>query len=175
MRYLVIIFLLIYGCQPVPGGRETVPLVEDTTFLTGTLFLVRHAEKYPGRDSTLTPEGLLRAGRLYQLLKDSGIQKIYTTPYRRTVQTADTLRLRLGLDTAYYRADTTGESLIYEISRRDDWGKRILVVGHSNTLLPILHALRAKVSIDSIGDQQFGYLFIVHKGRKMTTVQVSHY
>ncbi|UCJ05354.1 histidine phosphatase family protein [Chitinophaga pendula] len=149
--------------------------MEDTTFLTGTVFLVRHAEKYPGRDSTLTPEGLLRAGRLYRLLKDSGIQKIYTTPYRRAVQTADSLRLRLHLDTAYYRADTTGESLIYEISRRDDWGKRLLVVGHSNTLLPILYALRARVQIDSIGDQEFGYLFIVQRGRKSTKVQVSHY
>ncbi len=69
--------------------RAVTPVTEDTTFLTGTFFLVRHAEKHPGRDSTLTPEGERRAGKLYRLLQDSAIQRIYSTPYRRTIQTGD--------------------------------------------------------------------------------------
>lgn len=154
------------GCGPAKQKERTVtPVAEDTTFLTGTFYLVRHAEKHPGHDSTLTPEGLRRAGRLYQLLKDSSIQRIYTTPYRRTVQTGDSLRIRLGIDTVIYRPDSTGESLLYEISRRGDWGKHILVIGHSNTLLPLIRSFNAKPDIDSIADKDYGNLFIIHKSR----------
>ena len=67
--------------QAKKPGRVTTPVAEDSTFLTGTFFLVRHAEKNPGRDSTLTEEGERRAGKLYRILKDSSIRRIYTTPF----------------------------------------------------------------------------------------------
>lgn len=157
------------SCGPAKvKERPVVPVAEDTTFLTGTFFLVRHAEKFPGRDSTLTPEGEKRAGKLYRLLKDSSIQRIYATPFHRTRQTGDSLRIRLGIDTVTYQADSTGESLLYEISRRDDWGKRILVVGHSNTLLPLIRSLNAKTNIDSISDKDYGNLFIIYKSRSQS-------
>ncbi|WP_126247231.1 histidine phosphatase family protein [Chitinophaga rhizosphaerae] len=158
---------LTAGCGPAKQKERAVtPVAEDTTFLTGTFFLVRHAEKNPGADSTLTAAGERRAGKLYQLLKDSAIQRIYSTPFRRTMQTGDSLRIRLGIDTVTYPADSTGEALLYEISRRGDWGKRILVIGHSNTLLPLMRSLNAKPDIDSIADKDYGNLFIIRKTRK---------
>ena len=45
-------------------------------------------------------------------------------------------------------------------------GKRILVIGHSNTLLPLIRSLNAKPDIDSIADKDYGNLFIIHKSRK---------
>lgn len=144
--------------------RVVTPVAEDSTFLTGTFFLVRHAEKNPGRDSTLTEEGRLRAGKLYRLLKDSSISRIYSTPFKRTVQTGDSLRILGGVDTAFYQPDSTGESLLYEISRRGDWGKRILVIGHSNTLIPLLKSFNTKPKMDSIADKDYGNLFIIRKG-----------
>ncbi|RPD42337.1 histidine phosphatase family protein [Chitinophaga barathri] len=144
--------------------RATTPVAEDSTFLTGTFFLVRHAEKNPGRDSTLTTEGRQRAGKLYRILKDSAISRIYTTPFKRTVETGDSLRILGKVDTAFYQPDSTGESLLYEISRRGDWGKRILVVGHSNTLIPLIKSLNAKPKMDSISEKDYGNLFIIHKG-----------
>lgn len=162
------LMLAVFGsCGPKKQQeRAVVPVAEDTTFLTGTFFLVRHAEKNPGRDSTLTPDGERRAGKLYHLLKDSSIQRIYSTHFRRTMQTGDSLRIHLGIDTVTYKPDSTGESLLYEISRRNDWGRRILVIGHSNTLLPIISSLGAKPGIDSIADKDYGNLFIIHKTRK---------
>ncbi len=155
--------------------REQIPVSEDTTFLTGTLFLVRHAEKNPGVDSTLTAAGCVRAGALYRLLKDSSISRIYHTPYKRSVQTGDSLRIRGKVDTVFYRADSTGESLLYEISRHHDWGKRILVIGHSNTLIPIMKSLSAKPGIDSIGDKDYGNLFILRKTRDRVSVERKTY
>ncbi|MCW3463722.1 histidine phosphatase family protein [Chitinophaga nivalis] len=173
MRLMPILFslFLLAGCQPKPPARIPVPVAEDSTFLTGTFFLVRHAENNPGPDSTLTLAGQQRAGALYHLLKDSAIAKIYTTRYIRSIQTADSLRIRLHLDTCIYQADTTGESLLYEMIRRGDWGKRILVVGHSNTLVPIMHSLRATPHADTIGEREYDRLFIVYKTKAASTVK----
>lgn len=159
------LFLLILAAcgQKKKVARVPVPVAEDSTFLTGTFFLVRHAEKNPGVDSTLTPAGMKRAGKLYRLLKDSAITRIYSTPFKRTMQTGDTLRLKSNIDTVLYAADSTGESLLYAISRHSDWGKRILIIGHSNTLIPIMKSLNVKPRIDSIADKDFGNLFIVSK------------
>jgi phosphohistidine phosphatase SixA len=168
-KYASLLWLVLMACQPKPV-RQPVAVTEDSTFLTGAFFLVRHAEKHPGADSTLTEEGHLRAQHLYNLLKDSGLQKIYFTPFKRTVQTADPLLEHLHLDTVYYMPDTTGESLIYEITRREDWGKRLLIIGHSNTLLPIMRALKAKPPVDSIGDKDYDNLFIVYKHRDSVKV-----
>lgn len=161
-----LLVLLLAACgQRKQAARVTVPVTEDSTFLTGTFFLVRHAEKNPGADSTLTEAGRQRAGKLYRLLKDSAITRIYSTKYKRTMQTGDSLRLQGRVDTVLYQPDSTGESLLYEISRHGDWGKRILVIGHSNTLIPILKSLNVKPRIDSIADKDYGNLFIVYKTR----------
>lgn len=177
MRLLPILFslILLMACKPKPPLRQPVKVLEDTTFLTGTFFLVRHAEKNPGPDSTLTPEGQKRAGLLYQALKDEHLNKIYLTHYIRSIQTADSLRLKLNLDTCFYKADTTGESLIYEITRRGDWGKRILIIGHSNTLVPLMHSLRAKPHMAAIREDEFNWLFTIKKTSAGSTLKEDCY
>lgn len=161
--------------QSKQPAHVRVPVAEDSTFLTGTFFLVRHAEKNPGADSTLTPAGYKRAGRLYRLLKDSAIGRIYTSRFKRTVQTGDSLRIYAGIDTVFYKADSTGESLLYEISRRGDWGKRILVIGHSNTLIPIMKSLNVKPRMDSIADKDYSNLFIVYKTKQGSRYVQRHF
>ncbi len=163
--------MILAACKPKAPERVPVPLTEDTTFLTGTIYLVRHAEQHPGEDSDLTKEGHARAGALYHMLKDSGLNKIYITRFKRSLQTADSLRLYKHIDTCYYMADTTGESLIYEISRHQDWGKRLLVVGHSNTLIPIMRSLRARPPVDSIGATEYDRLFIIRKYRDSVSLR----
>jgi phosphohistidine phosphatase SixA len=163
MRYIVIILLCCLACEPPPLERQPIPVAEDSTFLTGTFYLVRHAEQGVGEDSALTDAGHHRAGALYRLLQDSGIQKVYFTHYQCSIQTADSICQYLAIDTASYVPDSTGEDLLYEITRHNDWGKRLLVIGHSNTLIPIMHSLKAKPKIDSIGEKDYSNLFVVRK------------
>lgn len=177
MRILPVLLslLLFVACKPKRPVRQQVQVSEDTTFLTGTFYVIRHAERNPGPDSTLTAAGQERAGALYRLLKDSGLNKIYITPYKRTMATADSIRIRLHLDTCFYAADTTGEAFIYQVTRHEDWGKRILVVGHSNTIIPLLRSLRASPHIDSIGENEYNRLFIVRKNKDGTTLKEVSY
>ncbi|MRG47007.1 hypothetical protein GFS24_17930 [Chitinophaga sp. SYP-B3965] len=177
MTGTVFVITFLAACGPAPvkqQPRVQVPVTEDSTFLTGTFFVVRHAEKNPGADSTLTEAGLKRAGKLYRILKDSGITRIYSTPFRRTLQTGDSLRILGNIDTALYKPDSTGESLLYEISRNNDWGKKILVIGHSNTLIPILRSLNT-FPRDTIGENDYNFLFMVYKGRKLSKVIRTRY
>lgn len=165
MRYVVILILCCLACEPPASERQPIPVAEDSTFLTGTFYLVRHAEQGAGEDSALTTTGQQRAGALYRLLQDSGIQKVYFTHYLRSIQTADSLCLYLAIDTASYKPDSTGEGLLYEITRHNDWGKRLLVIGHSNTLIPIMRSLKAKPKVESIAANEYNNLFIIRKHR----------
>ena len=151
--------------QPLPV-KEPIPLTEDSTFLTGTFFLARHAEQ---TDTCLPDYGFQLSGDLYRFLKDSGIQKIYFTPYTTGMRdTPDSLREYLRMDTATYKADSTGEGLIYEITRRDDWGKRLLIIGDGYAIVPMMKSLKAKPPADSVN---YSDLFIVRKFRDSVKVK----
>ncbi|RAJ02474.1 histidine phosphatase superfamily protein (branch 1) [Chitinophaga skermanii] len=169
MKYVLLMvgcLISLLACQEQPKERPQIPVAEDSTFLTGRFFIVRHAEKFPGYDTVLTEAGRARAGELYRLVKDSGIVKIYCTPFLRSIETADSLRIQAGLDTVIYNADTTGEDLLYKLSKHEDWGKKILIVAHSNTIIPIIKNFKGKPGMDSIPDNDYGNLFIVDKQYK---------
>lgn len=122
-------------------------------------FVVKHAERYPGFDGHLTWYGRERAGDLMHLLKDSGIQKIYVTPYSRTLETADSLRLLQKIDTVVYLKDSTGESLVRCLKLHRDYGRNILIIGHNNTVPGILRKLGASYSGDQLPDSIFNQVF----------------
>jgi broad specificity phosphatase PhoE len=65
-----------------------------------TIVVVRHADKIDNTDdAVLSPTGEAQAKRLAHALKDLGISAIYTTQFKRTVQTAtplaDLLKIKL--------------------------------------------------------------------------------
>jgi hypothetical protein len=176
MRYVLILLLCCLACeQPVPE-RQPVPVSEDSTFLTGTFFIVRHAQELcPGMDSSLTDSGYVRAGALYRFLKDSAIDRIYIDSLRVSRETAESLYTYLHIDTIGYKPDSTGEGLLYEITRRDDWGKRLLVIGQNYSLLPVVRSLRAKPPVDSMKESDYSSLFIVRKTRDTARCRRTRY
>lgn len=70
---------------------------------TGTLYLLRHAaagdrSKWTGVDAVrpLTKKGRRQAAAIAESLRDAGIEKIYTSPYTRCVQTVEPLAELIG-------------------------------------------------------------------------------
>ena len=126
------------------------------------LWLVRHAEKEGGNDPLLTAEGNRRAGDLFRILKDKKIQRIYSTGYRRTQHTGDSLRLQSGVEVVQYAADTTGEDLLRKLIEHNDLGSSILIIGHSNTIPKIIQRLGIpNYPRDYIPDNEFDNLFLL--------------
>ncbi|GAA4319501.1 histidine phosphatase family protein [Compostibacter hankyongensis] len=138
-------------------------------------YIVRHAERYPGFEGSLTWYGRLRAGDLMRKLQDSGIGKIYVTPFVRTVQTADSLRLLQRIDTACYLADTSGRDLLRSLTVHKDYGKRILIVGHANTLPGILRSLGVKEPLPAFPDTVYNRLFEVVNDHGKVSLRSSSY
>lgn len=139
-----------------------------------TIYLVRHAEKEKGNDPELTPAGKERAGELLRILKDKKIKRIYVTQYRRTQMTGDSLRIQLGIDTVHYLADTTGNDLLEKINQHQDFGKAILVIGHSNTVPVVIKKLGViNPVVTNVPDNEFDNLFKVKikKGKAVLSIK----
>ncbi|MEM6559304.1 MAG: histidine phosphatase family protein [Myxococcota bacterium] len=94
------------------------------------VFLVRHAEKSgPSDDAPLTKQGQARAQLLARTLRSASIERIHSSNYTRTLQTAAPLARRLGLEVEHYNP----RELATLIEKLRSTGGRHLVVGHSNT------------------------------------------
>lgn len=132
-----------------------------------TVILVRHAEKEaePANDPALTTAGKARAQRLAEYLKDAGIDAIYSTPYARTLETAQPVADMLGI--AVTRTPLQGGVASFSkgiaARLRTHRDQTVLVVGHSNTLGPLIQALGA-AAIPPIADDDYDNLFIVTIG-----------
>ena len=115
---------------------------------TKEIYLTRHAEKqHDGtRDPSLTNQGQLRAETIAQFLKSKNIAAIYSTNYKRTMETAGATAKMLGLEIKHYDPS--------QLKAFADELKKVkgnaLVVGHSNTTpdLVILLGGDDKGSID---------------------------
>ena len=130
-----------------------------TACSTTTVYIVRHAEKVNESDTTnLTPAGYARAAALADTLANKGIDSIFTTPYRRTRQTAQPLATRLNLPLVDYPAKPT-EAIVKRVSQIRN--KTVLVVGHSNTILEIARGLGATPTMTKIESGDFDNLLRV--------------
>ncbi|MDH5456999.1 MAG: histidine phosphatase family protein [Gammaproteobacteria bacterium] len=132
---------------------------------TTTVIFVRHAEKaeLPADDPPLSDAGKLRVEELTrQLVKADvvqGIDAVYATPYRRTVETAKPVADALGLPVNSYDAADT-EAIMERIVKQHK-GKIILVVGHSNTLPALIGNMGASKKVPPIAEDEYDNIYIV--------------
>ena len=124
------------------------------------VYVVRHAEKEAGvPDPGLTYAGERRAEALAELCARAGVVAVYSTAYRRTMETAGATAARVGahVDTSFGPRD---EARLAERVRGVHAGGCVLVVGHSNTVGAIVAALGAERPAD-LGEDEYDRLFIV--------------
>ena len=140
-----------------------------------TIFVVRHAERADAgtsgasmmaSDPELSETGRARAQSLAATLRDAKITAIYTTEYNRTKQTAEPLAKALGIQATVVPARDM-QALVEKIKS----GGNALVVGHSNTVGPILQALGASEQV-TIGDADYDNLFVLVGAEKPTLVRL---
>ncbi len=142
-----------------------------TSCSTTTVYIVRHAEKVDETDSTdLSPVGRQRAIALADMLANKGIDSIFTTPFRRTRQTAEPLAQRLSLPIVAYAAKPN-DVLVNRINHIRN--QTVLVVGHSNTILEIAGGLGAKPTLSKIESGDFDNLLRVKIKRGLLGKSVS--
>ncbi|MCB0278732.1 MAG: histidine phosphatase family protein [Calditrichaeota bacterium] len=121
-----------------------------------TVFVIRHAEKMSGNDPSLTETGKQRALQVDHLLKDAGITAIYSTQFKRTMETAEPLAKRLNLKIEPYNP-RDNQSLVERVMN-DHPGETILVVGHSNTVNKLSEAFGAD-DFGELDESVYDYLY----------------
>jgi phosphohistidine phosphatase SixA len=154
----------------------SVLLAAAACYPTTTIVLVRHAERPPGTDPDLLPEGRRRAGDLARALERSQVSAIYHTSLKRTKQTAESLSARSGVPLTEISVAGAADAHVADVVRRvtSHKGRTVVYVGHSNTVPAVIRALGIQPA-PAIPDSVYDRFYIVTKRRGTTALIEAQY
>ena len=127
-------------------------------------FFVRHAEKVDNSDDPdLSPKGYSRAECLGRIMENAGLDLVFATDKRRTQKTAEKVQAVAHTPAImnYPREDAAETDWMIQ-QLKANRGKRIFVVGHSNTIPRMIGKLVGPgFTVTELDDQNFGAFFVV--------------
>lgn len=145
MRARIGLFAVLLASAPVPADAQKAVIV------------LRHAEKQTDSNDPATPlsrAGADRARRLAEIFRNAGITAIYSTDTVRTRSTVEPLATMRDLEIRPYSEPGPLARRLRQSSPDDV----ALVVGHSNTIRPLLVELGCR---DPGPIEEYGDLFVV--------------
>jgi len=159
MKKLILALVLVLGLQQIGFAQKTLKV-----------WIVRHAEKDTSdpkdKDPDLSDAGAQRAEALKKELRSQHLDSIFSTDYKRTKLTVFPLADIIGISIQTY--DPSKGAQLAKSLKANAAGKKILIVGHSNTVLELIEAFGAKRPVPSIADDEYDYLFsLTIKGDKV--------
>lgn len=158
MEKLVLFFLpLFFACSFGEKKSITNENVQEPT----VYYFIRHAEKDTAnpddRDPELNQLGKERAQKWVQVFKDIPFDMIYSSDYKRTRSTAQAIADSQEKEVSIYDARKLND----EDFQKKTKGKRVLVVGHSNSNPHFVNLILEENKYQNIPDEESGSLFIV--------------
>lgn len=189
MLFVILLVAVLCLLQPAAANIEEkaaapVPAPSPIT----TVFLVRHAEKAEipnDNNPPLNETGKWRAQVLAHTLAKAGIKAIYTSQFLRTQQTAEPLATQLGITPTVMKLNPSQTNpreiasdsilaIVRDIQQRHA-GEAVLVVGHTNSVPPVIRMLRSDV-VPTIDEQTFDNLFVltIHRLEVAKLVQLKY-
>lgn len=122
------------GVLTMPNSQEKITIEGFNEKDVTVFFIVRHAEKDTagGNNADLNPIGRGRSNALVRIFKRVHIHKVYSTDKPRTKNTAKPLAAFKRRPVEIYDAKKQKELL--ELLIKIEKGKKIFIVGHSNTV-----------------------------------------
>jgi 2,3-bisphosphoglycerate-dependent phosphoglycerate mutase len=141
--------------------KSTVTIEGFNDKETTVFFIVRHSEKDTagGTNADLNPIGRGRAKALVKILKKIQLEKVLSTDKPRTRNTANPIAVSKNRSVEIYDPKKHQEVLEKLIS--ENKGKKILMVGHSNTVPQIVNLLRGGNDEKEFSELDYSRLYIV--------------
>ena len=138
------------------------------------VIVVRHAEKADSSsDAALSPKGKARAKALAVLLRGAGVTHIITSEFQRTRETAAPLASALGLTAEQVPARDL-PALVARLAALDPTAI-VLVVGHSNTIPPMLTVLGWPNTLDlHEGDYDDVFVLAPRPGHRASMIRLKY-
>ena len=166
MKQLLLLVLMVSCCLSFSQESDEV--------VTATYYLIRHAEKDRSnpneKDPALTEEGIERAKAWATIFHSIPIDKVYSTNYQRTRETAQPTATAKGVDITYYNP----RSFDVKAFKQETQGMHVLIVGHSNTTPFFANMLLGGKRYDAIPDDQNGNLYIITVLNERTNSTLLH-
>ena len=170
-----LITVLFFGCQNKhhsPSDHTTIIATESKRELTGVYYLIRHAEKdrsnIANKDPELTPLGRKRAQVWLQYFDSIPLSGIYSTPYKRTLQTIIPTAANKSLNPIIYSPLDLFDNDFFTRSYRGHW----LIVGHSNTIPELTNILIESDTLSDIPDTVNSRVYRVDFGTKRPRLDI---
>jgi len=140
----------IYSCNTLNNNKCT------------SIYLIRHSEKIRidqnEKDPLLNEIGILRAKKWSEIFKNIKLDKILSTNYKRTISTAIPTSEEKKIKIDLYNP----EDISYETFLKENKGKNILIVGHSNTIPGTTNVLIKSDFYNQIEDNNNSNLYYVN-------------
>jgi 2,3-bisphosphoglycerate-dependent phosphoglycerate mutase len=159
MKKLIISFLACFFTLVSCISQEKSS--ELNTKIVSTYYFIRHAEKDRSDSSNENPHlldiGKQRAKHWNKVLKNIKFDAIYSTNYHRTKETALPTALNNNIELTIYNPKTIDIPSFL----KDNVGKNVLVVGHSNTTPGFVNSILGYKKYHDIEDNNNSNLYIV--------------
>lgn len=128
---------------------------------TTTYYLIRHAEKdrtdSTNQDPNLNEFGIARSKKWASYFKNIPLDAVYSTNYKRTLQTAKPTADDKNLNIISYNPIELYTPDFQKATHR----KTVLIVGHSNTTPAFVNAILGEKKYEDMIDDDNGSLYIV--------------
>jgi len=151
LAWIGLLFLVISLSSAMLPAKETV------------IYIVRHAEKDTSdpanNNPDLSAEGKERAAALNEFLKREKIAAVFSTGYKRTMQTASPVAQRNGIPVKTY--DHRNAKELAETVRSEYANQKVLITGHSNTILEMVKLFGPNPPFNELNDDDYDLIFTV--------------
>ena len=148
----IVLLLITFFCILNIQAQET----ESTTY-----YLIRHAEKVRSnikiKNPNLKEKGVDRAVKWSKTFIHTDFDYIFSTNYKRTIQTALPTAKSKNLEIQFYNPN----DLFNDEFKALTAGKKVLIVGHSNTTPQFVNKILGEEKYPEIDDRNNANLYII--------------
>jgi broad specificity phosphatase PhoE len=151
LAWIGLLFFVASLSSAILPSRETV------------IYIVRHAEKdtsdKANNNPELTAEGKERAAALNEFLRKEKISAVFSTGFKRTMQTASPVAQRNGIPVKTY--DHRDSKAVAGLVKSEYPNQKVLIAGHSNTILDLVNAFGPTPPFEKLNDDDYDLIFTV--------------
>ena len=139
------------------------------------IYLIRHAEKIRSdkneKDPLLNKTGLLRAQKWSEIFEKIEIEKILSTNTKRTISTVIPTSRDKEIEIEIYSPD----KIDYESFLKENKGRKVLIVGHSNTIPETTNKLIKNNFYSDIEDNNNSNLYYINICKGIISHELLYY
>lgn len=171
MKFLLVCLLTILFSAEAHTQHVEDPISDNETVLIFT----RHAEKAQtgDKDPSLSEAGKKRALKLVTLLRNYDVvDKIYSKPYKRTMETAQPTANLYELPIITY--DAKDLEVFAARLLENHKGETVLIVGHSNSTPELINHVMGNNDLEKFDEDDYSNMYIVRIEEGMEP-KIKHY